>query len=164
MNNVEIFCFRGLYYYGFGLTPEAALAAAAEAGYQPGFENRNVHKGIMQRLPSATISYGVNDFGALCWHLSEGANIDEQPVDFFYNPTDFKWGTLKSEISAPQIKGEPYRVKVNIEGFVLITAVEKSEAEDSVIGMSAYDLIRLMEDRESGEGFEVHAKYKQFGY
>ncbi len=65
---VRIYCFRGHGYFGFGLTPQQALASAEAAGCS----KKQLKDGFVVVLPSGITSYSIDGEGHVKW---EGGSI-----------------------------------------------------------------------------------------
>lgn len=64
MFKVQVFCARGPYCYGFGITAKAAAAACAEAGH---LKSKELPALSMIRLPDGAVEIGVNEMGGCEW-------------------------------------------------------------------------------------------------
>ncbi len=117
---VEIYCYRGPNYYGFGLTPEAAVAQAVQAGMR---RDKLYQNYMMTRLPEGVNNVYVDDFGGLNWDFpKEMATIDMESITsrpgarLYLNSNTDKW--QEEEIAYHKPKGEPQLLHVRIEGWI----------------------------------------------
>lgn len=102
LNKVEVYCFRGYGYFGFGLTPKAAVLAARNAGMPAKYEP----KGSLMRLPEGTTKYAIDSDGILHWSCP--SNPTARPVHYNYDKATKTWkGPDVSAVEGERICGNP---------------------------------------------------------
>lgn len=97
LTKVQVYCCMVLHYYGFGLSPEAAVAACIEAGGKKS-DARHPKRGSMKRLPEGVAAYAVDVFGTIHWRFAEGTpqeRFTEQCAKLTYNKKTFTWEEAK---------------------------------------------------------------------
>lgn len=147
---VEIFCCRLPHYYGIGFTPRNAFRnAIANGGKQDDVDDG---KYLMHRLPERITEVWVNDMGGLEWSFPEGTSetiVKEPAVRLFLDVPNDAWVEIEQ---SPLPKLPKFLVKVKIEGYVMVRAANKEDANELPLGMSLEDLGASL---ESSNDFEV---------
>ena len=145
MNKIDIFCIRSTRgYYGFGLTPEAAVMQIIRAG----LNRKYIEECKMIRLPPHIVSYFVDEMGGVNWSFTLGT--EKQFVDAesttLHMTVDGDWVEQEQPAVEKRKDLTTFRFSVKLMGEVEVKASNEQEATDMLTDMTYEDMIANMED------------------